>query len=83
MSVINPGLFLIMQRFPSAKDNLRQMYLSSPSFQSLCDDYQKCTEAIEHWTRSGHDQASERSREYRELRKSLESEIKERIDGMR
>ena len=48
MSVIHPGLFLIMHRFPSEKNNLRRLYLNSQSFQTLCDDYQKCTEAIEH-----------------------------------
>jgi hypothetical protein len=29
--------------------------------------------------RSGHDNASERSREYQELKQSLESEVEERI----
>jgi hypothetical protein len=79
MSMIHPGLFLIMQRFPSQRDRLRRLYLSSPSFQTICDDYQKCTEALEHWMRSGHDNASERSREYQELKQSLESEVEERI----
>jgi hypothetical protein len=83
MSVIHPGLFLIMHRFPSEKNNLRRLYLDSQSFQTLCDDYQKCTEAIEHWTHSRHDQALARSREYRELRQGLEWEIKERIDAVR
>ena len=79
MSMIHPGLFLIMQRFPSQRNRLRRLYLSSPSFQTICDDYQKCTEALEHWMRSGHDNASERSREYQELKQSLESEVEEHI----
>ena len=79
MPVIHPGLFLIMQRFPSQKDELRRLYLSSPSFQTLCDDYQKCTEALEHWMQSRHENASERSREYRELKQGLESEVEEHI----
>ncbi len=83
MSVIHPGLFLIMRRFPFEKDNLRQLYLSSQSFQTLCDDYQKCTEALEHWTRSGHEQAPARSREYQELRQGLEWEIRAHIGDMR
>ena len=80
MSVIHPGLFLIMQEFPSYKDKLRAMYMRSQSFQTLCDDYQECTKALEHWMRSRHEKASERSREYRELKQCLECEIKERID---
>jgi hypothetical protein len=79
MSVIHPGLFLIMQRFPSQKDKLRRLYLSSPSFQTLCEDYHKCTEALEHWMQSKHENALERSREYRELKQGLESEVEEHI----
>ena len=59
MSVIHPGLFLILERFPSEKDNLRRMYTRSQSFQTLCDDYQKCTEALAYWRQSGQDQALE------------------------
>ena len=83
MSVIHPGLFLIMQRFPSKKDHLRSMYTSSPSFQTLCEDYQKCTEAIAFWKRSDADQALDRFREYQSLRQDLEGEIEERIGAMR
>ena len=79
MPLIHPGLFLIMKRFPANKDKLHRLYLSSPSFQTLCDDYQQCTEALDHWVKSEHDQASARSREYQELKQSLESEVEERI----
>ncbi|BBO74831.1 hypothetical protein DSCW_22480 [Desulfosarcina widdelii] len=82
MSVIHPGLFLILERFPSEKDNLRRMYTRSQSFQTLCDDYQKCTEALAYWRQSGQDQALERSSEYEELKQGLEEEIKERIGAM-
>jgi len=79
MSVIHPGLFLIMQRYPAHKDALRRMYLSSPSFQTLCDDYQQCSQALEHWTRSEHALAPELSRDYHQLLQGLESEIKELV----
>jgi len=58
------------------------LYTGSQSFQTLCDDYQKCTEAVEYWRRSGQAQALERSREYEELKQGLEEEIKERIGVM-
>lgn len=82
MSVIHPGLFLIMQRFPSRREALRRMYLSSPSFQTLCDDYRKCAQALNHWTRSGHALAPERARDYQELLRSLETEIEELIGAL-
>ena len=72
-----------MQRFPAARDHLRHMYLCSQSFQTLCDDYQKCLEALDHWKGSRHVQAAARSREYQELKQDLEVEIEERIGAMR
>ena len=77
MSVIHPGLFLIMHRFPNNKDALRRLYLTSHSFQTLCDDYQKCKGALDHWMSSSHDQAAERSRDYHGLLHDLENEIEE------
>ena len=80
MTVIHPGLFLVMQRFPYKKDVLRHMYLTSKTFQAFCDDYRKCTDALKYWTQSNHEEAEKRSREYMELRENLESEIIEIIN---
>lgn len=81
MTVIKPGLFLIMQQCPSHKNLLRRMYLGSRSFQILCDDYQKCVEAQKYWAQSNADQAPERSNEYRDMMEDIETEIKERINA--
>jgi len=35
MSIIQPGLFLFMQRFPGHKDALRPLYLHNESFQTI------------------------------------------------
>ena len=83
MSSIHPGLVLIMQRFPAEKDHLRRMYLSDPSFQIICDDYQQCMQALAFWRRSADEQAPERFREYQSLRNDLEGEIEEHIGTMR
>lgn len=82
MSVIRSGLFLIMRRFPARRDALRRMYLSNASFQTLCEDYQRCTQALEHWTRSGHFLAPERSRNYQELLQGLEMEIEDLLGAL-
>ncbi|MDD9302680.1 MAG: hypothetical protein HUK40_10240 [Desulfobacter sp.] len=79
MTIIKPGLFLIMQQCPCHKNLLRRMYFGSRSFQILCDDYHKCVEAHEYWAQSKGGQAQERSQEYREMMKGLKNEIKERI----
>ncbi len=52
MTVIQPGLFLLMQRFPDNKDVLRHRFLNSKSFQSICKDYQSCSDALAYWAKS-------------------------------
>ena len=75
MSVIHPGLFLIMQKFPDRKHALRQIYRKSESFQSICHNYQKCSEALRYWSESEHEKAPNRQREYSALLQELELEI--------
>nr|WP_319392139.1 hypothetical protein [uncultured Desulfobacter sp.] len=82
MSVIHHSLFLVIQRFPSDKECLVRLYQYSKPFQALCDDYLKCIKAINHWSRSESSNAGKLVNEYREIKKSLEDEIKERLDVM-
>ncbi len=75
MAVIQTGLFLLMQRFPDKKDELRHMFLNSKSFQSICKDYQRCSDALAYWAISEREDASDRHREYCILLQELESDI--------
>jgi hypothetical protein len=75
MTVIHPGLFLILQRFPDHKDALRQMYRESESFQSICYQFQKCQEAVRYWAKSERPEAADRHREYMTLLHELELEV--------
>ena len=75
MSVIQPGLFLILQRFPHQKDALRRLYRTSESFQAICHSYQQCSKAFDYWSASGKKESPTRQREYSELIIELEKEI--------
>ena len=75
MPVIHPSLFLVMKRFPDQKDALRQLYRTSETFQSICQNYQKCEEALQFWTASEDESAPERQKEYAQLLQELELEI--------
>jgi hypothetical protein len=75
LSVIHPGLFLILRRFLDRKDDLRQMYRASKSFRSICQNYQKCSEALRYWAEAEHEQALDRQREYSALLHDLELEV--------
>ena len=80
LSVIKPGLFLIFKRFPKHKSGLQQMYHKSESFQSICNSYQKCSEAINYWSDSRLKEAPDRKREYEALLHELEREITQSLD---
>ena len=75
MTVIQPGLFLLMQRFPDNKDELRHRFFNSKSFQSICKDYQRCSDALDYWAESERENAPDLHREYCGLLQELESEI--------
>jgi hypothetical protein len=75
MAVIHPSLFIVMKSFPDHKDALRQMYRASKSFQSICQNYQKCSEALRYWAESEDENASDREKEYAALLQELELEI--------
>ena len=80
MPVIQPGLFLILRRFPNRKDELRQLYRTSESFQSICHSYHKCSEALGYWSESRLKVAPNRRREYLALLEELELEIIQSLD---
>jgi hypothetical protein len=69
-----------LRRFPDSKDALRQLYRTSESFQAICHSYQKCSEALGYWSKSEHEEAPTRQREYSELIKELELEIIQSLD---
>jgi hypothetical protein len=79
MTVIQPGLFLLMQRFPDKKDVLRHRFLDSKSFQSICKDYQRCSDALAYWAKSERENAPDLHREYCVLLQDLEVDI---IEGL-
>ncbi|MDJ0810366.1 MAG: hypothetical protein QNJ48_11680 [Desulfobacterales bacterium] len=75
VSVIHPGLFLAIERFPERRNELRHLYASNEAFQTLCENYQHCSQALNYWTDARHPLAAERHREYSELMSELEMEI--------
>ncbi len=82
MAVIHPSLFIVMKTFPDRKDALRQMYRTSKSFQSICQNYQKCSEALRYWAESEDENAPERKKEYSALLQELELEITNSLENL-
>lgn len=75
MAVIQPGLFMVIERFPDRRNKVSRLYGSSDSFRSLCASYQQCTTALRYWAKRESAEATERHREYLALLNELELEI--------
>ena len=80
MAISQPGIFLIMHRFPESRDLLRHRFLSSESFKSICKDYHICSEALAYWAKSELESAPDRHQEYLSLLLELESDIFQSLD---
>jgi len=75
MAVIHSSLLYIFKCFPSRKDAICRLFRENEEFQTICDDYRCCLEAIKRWDQSQSEEALARSREYADLSKELEMEI--------
>jgi hypothetical protein len=80
MTVIQPGLFSLFERFPDRKETIKALFEKNESFQTLCDDYRQCAEALRYWNRSSDEDAPARMREYKALLRELEEEILQNVN---
>jgi len=77
MSMIQPGLFALFERFPNHKSAIKAQYLQSDSFKTLCSDYKQCAAAIAHWNSCPGEEATQRCKEYVALLAELEEEVRQ------
>jgi len=75
------GLSLIMNIFPEEGQALRRLFQESPSFQSLCDDYQECLAALQNWQQSTSEEAPAWREEYAHLLLELEQEVRQYLEN--
>jgi hypothetical protein len=67
--------YAVMDRFPSHREIIKQLFRKDKTFLSLCTDYQKCRKALHYWDNSDLREAPQRREEYKELLSELENEI--------
>jgi hypothetical protein len=77
MTVIPPGLFIVLRRFPERKDCVKRLFEENDNFRSVCEDYRNCAEAVQYWNQSESEEASVRREEYAAILRDLEGEILE------
>ena len=83
MTVIQRGLFPVMERFPSHRDTVKRLFRESQAFQAICEDYMRCTEALRYWNQAGSEEAFARREEYVTLLQDLEAEILQSLNESR
>ena len=80
MSVTQQSLLIICDRFPDRVNKIKALFNNQDAFQTLCKDYCRCADALQHWTQSLDKNASMRVEEYRALLRELEEEILQNLD---
>ena len=75
MSVIETGLFQVMQKFPDCKPSIKRLFDDGGEFKTICEDYGKCFAALHHWNQFSDEIAPKRKQEYSDLLAELEEEI--------
>jgi len=80
MTVIQPSLFSLFERFPERVETLEAFFKKSESFKTLCDDYRQCADALRYWKQSSDENAPARVREYEALLHELEEEISQNVN---
>jgi len=75
MTVIKSSVFNVLETFPGNRDDIKRLFKENREFQSICEDYRQCAEALHHWSQSKAKEAPARRQEYALLRQELMDEI--------
>lgn len=75
------ALALVLKNFPEAPARIRELFLQSPSFQSLCEDYRDCLTAWQYWRQAASEDAPALYQSYAELLKELEQEVRQYLEN--
>jgi hypothetical protein len=75
VTVIKSSVFHVLEKFPERAGDIKRLYRKNQEFQTVCDDYRQCAEALHHWNRSHEKTAPIRRLEYAQLFQELVDEI--------
>jgi hypothetical protein len=76
----NAALASVLKNFPEAVPRIRELFLQSPDFQSLCEDYRECLANWRHWQQAASEQAPDYQKVYAELLQELEQDIRQSLE---
>ena len=70
----------VFERFPDQRAEIVLRLVAAPDFQAICQDYEDCARALEHWSQAV-EAPSDRVAEYTRLLDELEDEIREILES--
>jgi hypothetical protein len=76
----NAALASVLKNFPEAVARIRELFLQSPDFQSLCEDYRECLANWRHWRQAASEDSSGYCKIYGDLLQELEQEIRQSLE---
>ena len=76
LSVIKSNIFQVLGNFPDRSGDVRRLYAESHDFQTICEDFCQCADALQHWEQSNTKEAMTRRQEYEQLLQELSDEIR-------
>jgi hypothetical protein len=79
MKVIRTALFSVLKRFPEHQNNAKRLFRESERFRTICEDFDNCVQALDHWNRSKEELAPIRRAEYSGIVQELEDEILKKL----
>ena len=74
------ALASVLEKFPEAALRVRELFLQSPSFQSLCEDYRDSLAAWQYWRQAASESAAALCQSYAELLQELEQEVRQYLE---
>ena len=75
MTVIKSSVFHVLGKFSDRAGIIKRLYKENQDFQTVCDDYRLCAEALHYWNQSHEKKAAIRRQEYELLLQELADEI--------
>ena len=76
MTVIKSSVFHVLEKFPEQCEDIKRLFKESLEFQTMCNDYCQCAEALQYWKQSDDKHAPARKQEYAVLLQDLVDEIR-------
>jgi len=80
MPIVYTGLPIVLSKFPDHQATIKRLFKENVTFQTLCEDYRQCFEALKYWNRSASEEAPARREEYGGLLRDLAEEILQSVN---